>query len=66
MVIKIEDNKMISVDHLWKFVMRGAMILCANNEDGIDVVLPVCLKEQKLSPDSMTAVLILVKNAERF
>ena len=65
-VIKIEDNKMISVDHLWKFVLRGGMILCANNEDGIDIVLPVCHQEQTISPDSMTAVLIRVKNAERF
>jgi hypothetical protein len=65
-VIKIEDKKMMSVDCLWKFVMRGAMILCANNQDGIDIVLPVCHTERKLSPDSMTAVLIQVKNAERF
>jgi hypothetical protein len=65
-VIKIEDNKMILVDYLWKFVMRGAMILCANNQDGIYIVLPVCHTERMLSPDSMTAVLIRVKNAERF
>jgi hypothetical protein len=35
-VIKIEDIKMISVDNLWKFVTRGAMILCANNQEGVD------------------------------
>lgn len=65
-VVKIEDNKMISVDYLWKFVMRGAMILCANNQGGTDLVLPVCHKERNLSPDSMRPVLIRVKNAERF
>jgi len=65
-VIKIEDKKMNSADYLWRFVMRGAMILCANNQGGIDIVLPVCHTERKLSPDSMTAVLIRVKNAERF
>jgi len=27
-VIKIENPEMISIDHLWKFVVRGAMILC--------------------------------------
>jgi len=65
-VIKIEDKKMLSVDCLWKFVMRGAMILCGNGQDGIDIVLPVCHTKRKLSPDSMTAIMIRVKNAERF
>src|SRR6266852_1526343 len=41
-VIKIENKEMISIDHLWKFVVRGAMILCATNLDGFDIVLPVC------------------------
>jgi hypothetical protein len=41
-VIKIEQKEMISIDHLWKFVVRGAMVLCATNQQGIDIVLPVC------------------------
>ena len=65
-VIKIEDNKLISVNYLWKFVMRGAMILCANSQDGIDIVLPVCHTKRNLSPDSMTAILIQVKTAEPY
>jgi hypothetical protein len=65
-VIKIEDGEMFSVEHLWKFVTRGAMILCSNNQKGIDIVLPVCHTKQNLSSDSMTAILIQVKNAERF
>ena len=65
-VIKIEDGEMFSFDHLWKFVTRGAMILCSNNQKGIDIVLPVCHTEQILSPDSVTAILIQVKNAKDF
>ncbi|KAH9991140.1 hypothetical protein BJV77DRAFT_554959 [Russula vinacea] len=65
-VIKIEDGEMFSVEHLWKFVTRGAMILCSNGQKGIDIVLPVCHTKQNLSSDSMTAILIQVKNAERF
>lgn len=65
-VIKIEDNKMISVDNLWKFVTRGAMILCSDNQDGIDIVLPLCDTKRKLSRDSVTAILIQVRNSRRF
>jgi hypothetical protein len=38
---------MISIDHLWKFVVRGAIILCATNQS-IDIVLPVCHMTQTL------------------
>jgi hypothetical protein len=65
-VIKVEDDKMISADNLWKFVTRGAMILLSNNPEDIDIVLPVCDTKQNLSSDTMTAILIQVKNAERF
>ncbi|KAI9455049.1 hypothetical protein F5148DRAFT_401100 [Russula earlei] len=62
-VIKVESKQMISKKHLWKFVTRGAMILCATNQEGIDIVLPVFHTGRKLGPDSMTAVVIQVKNA---
>ena len=55
---------MISVDHLWKFVLRGAMVLCTTNQQGIDIVLPVCHMTQGLGPDTVTAIVIQVKNNE--
>ncbi|KAF8331922.1 uncharacterized protein EI90DRAFT_3055888 [Cantharellus anzutake] len=63
-VIKIERKEMFSIDHLWKFVTRGAMILCATNQGGIDIILPVCHTTKNLGPHSVTAVVIQVKNAQ--
>ena len=65
-VIRVEDDKMINSKLLWMFITRGAMILCPHNQYGVDIVLPVCLKKGNLSPDTVTAILIQVKNAERF
>jgi len=65
-VIKIEKKEWVSVDHLWKFVVRGAMILCATNQEGIDIVLPICHVTQYLGPDSVTAIVIQVKNAKDY
>ncbi|KAF8333428.1 uncharacterized protein EI90DRAFT_3051997, partial [Cantharellus anzutake] len=65
-VIKIESQAMISVSHLWKFVTRGAMILCATNQEGIDIILPVCHTTQNLGPDSVTAIVIQVKNTQDY
>jgi hypothetical protein len=65
-VIKIEDKELISIDHLWKFVVRGAMILCGTNQEGIDIILPVCDMKQNLGPDSVTAIIVQVKNTKDY
>jgi hypothetical protein len=65
-VIKVEDGKMMSVENLWKFVTRGAMIIFANNQEGIDIVVPLCDTKQKLSRNSVTAILFQVKNSAKY
>ena len=65
-VIRVEKDDMFSADHLWKYITRGAMILCSNNQAGIDIVIPICHTTQALSRDSVTAILVQVKNSEKF
>ena len=65
-VIKVEKDTMFSADHLWKFITRGAMIMCSNNQEGIDIVIPICHTQQVLSRHSVTAILVQVKNSERY
>jgi hypothetical protein len=65
-VIKIEHGEMIHASHLWKFVSRGAMILCPPGHYGVDIILPVCFKGNVLARNNMTAIRIQVKNAKRF
>ena len=65
-VLKVRDNRLINVRYLWKFISRGAMILCANNQLGVDIVLPVCRSGDALSRRTVTAILIQVKNDTHF
>jgi hypothetical protein len=65
-VIKVEERGMLTADNLWKFVMRGAMVMCADGEEGIDMVLPVCDTQRELSRDTVTAILVQVKNDEQY
>jgi len=65
-VIKIEDGDMIHIRHLWKYMSRGAMILCPPGHYGIDIVIPVCFKGNTLARNNMTAIVIQVKNATRY
>ena len=64
-IIKVQQGEMIHVRHLWKFVSRGAMIICPPGYFGIDIVLPVCFKGNALTRENMTAILIQVKNDKR-
>jgi hypothetical protein len=65
-VIKVEEKEMISIEHLWKFVVRGAIILCVTNQEGIDIILPICHMTKNLGPDSVTAIIIQVKNPKDY
>jgi hypothetical protein len=65
-VIKVHDTDMIKTEHLWKFMTRGAMVMCMDNQLGIDLVVPVCAWDDKLSRRSVTAILIQVKNDKSF
>ena len=65
-VVKVRDTNLINVRYLWRFISRGAMVLCANNQPGVEIVLPVCYKGNELSRRNVTAILIQVKNDMRF
>jgi hypothetical protein len=65
-VIKVHDTDMIKTEHQWKFITRGAMVMCLDNQLGIDLIIPVCARDDKLSRRSVTAILIQVKNDNSF
>ena len=61
-VLKVRNLDLIHVRYLWRFITRGAMILCANCQRGVDLVVPVCYSGDVLSRQAVTAILIQVKN----
>ena len=65
-VLKIRNQDLINVRYLWRFITRGAMILCANCTRGVDLVVPICYSGNVLSRRTVTAILIQVKNDTHF
>ena len=65
-IIRIEKDKLINAEYLWSFITRGAMIMGTHNQNGVDIILPLCLKTGKLSRKSVSAILIQVKNSEEY
>jgi hypothetical protein len=65
-IIRVEDSQVIKADSLWKYVTRGAMVVCKNNQYAIDIILPVCRMHGNLSRQTITAIYIQVKNAKSY
>ena len=42
------------------------MVMCTDNQYGVNVIIPVCQHQQKLSRHTVTAILIQVKNNTTF
>jgi hypothetical protein len=64
--IKVQDHEIINVRYLWTFITRGAMVICDHNQYGVDIILPLCLRSEGLSRNTVSAILIQVKNAQRY
>lgn len=64
--IKVDDLAAIHVDHLWALMSRGAAILCANNQGGIDAITQFTNKGTVLAPENVSVMLYQVKNSPSF
>ncbi|KAF8815386.1 hypothetical protein BYT27DRAFT_7333931 [Phlegmacium glaucopus] len=64
--IKINDPNVIKRDSLWKLIARGAAVLCANGQRGVDIVIPFMYCAKKLSKTNVSAIFIQVKNDATF
>jgi hypothetical protein len=49
---KVRNNDSIKVVYLWRFVTWGAMVLCANGQCGVDLVVTVVHSGNVLSSDN--------------
>jgi hypothetical protein len=63
--IKVYDFKMINRKYLWRLICHGAAIVCASNQMGIDILVPV-LTGTILQPEFVSAILFQVKNNARY
>ena len=59
--IKVHDFDVVNQQYLWRLILRGAALICANNHRGIDIVIPT-ISGPQLKPECVSAILIQVKN----
>ncbi|TFK53306.1 hypothetical protein OE88DRAFT_1733256 [Heliocybe sulcata] len=64
--IKVTDFKMLNVEYLWRLVVRGAAVLCADGQLGVDIVIPFLFRDTTIHATNVSAILVQVKNASAF
>jgi hypothetical protein len=65
-VIKVEDSEVIKPEFLWKYVTRGAMVVCKDNQGGVDIIMPAVFLDGNISRQTVTAIMVQVKNAKDY
>ena len=60
--IKVQDFQVINRAYLWMALARGAAILCANNQGGLDILIPFEYHDELLAKKHVSAIIIQVKN----
>ncbi|KAI0285279.1 hypothetical protein BGY98DRAFT_1092902 [Russula aff. rugulosa BPL654] len=63
---KTDSTRRSTTAFLWKYVTRGAMIVCKDNQQGIDIILPMVWPNGNISRRTVSAIVIQVKNAKDF
>ncbi|KAF9220454.1 hypothetical protein BS17DRAFT_882413 [Gyrodon lividus] len=64
--IKVHQHELVHINYLMYMMARGAAMLCATNQPGIDGILPFLLDGDTISASNVGVVLWQVKNDSSF
>ncbi|KAF8523256.1 hypothetical protein BU17DRAFT_85925 [Hysterangium stoloniferum] len=64
--IKIYDSNVLSIEFLLRLAARGAGVLCADNQFGIDVALPMLYKDPNSGKEFVSVIMKQSKNDFRY
>jgi len=64
--IKVYDYSVLTDGFIMALAARGVAILCADNQAGVDMILPVVYKDRVLRRTNMTVIMIQSKNNVKF
>jgi hypothetical protein len=65
-IIKFYNDLVLTDGFIMALDARGAAILCADNQAGVDMILPLVYEHKDLKRTNMTVVMIQSKNNAKF
>jgi hypothetical protein len=64
--IKVHESAVLNRKYLWRLFLRGAAIICANSQGGIDILIPFVHKSDTISEANIGVIKVQVKNDPKF
>lgn len=64
--IKVEDFAVVERKFLWKYIVRGCAIVCADNQYGTDIILPVVYRNTALGTTNTSAIFAQIRNRKNY
>ena len=64
--IKAQQQKVVGVEYLMRLMARGAALLCAACQKGVDGIIPFLLKGDEIKRDNIGVIMFQSKNDQSF
>jgi hypothetical protein len=64
--IKINEWSVLNQKYLWRLFLRGAAVLCANGQEGVDALIPILFQSETIGEYVMGFIVVQIKNDARF
>ena len=64
--IKVHQHALVHVEYLMRLMARGAAVLCANGQPGVDGIIPFLFEGDEIKPDNIGVIMFQVKNDVKY
>jgi hypothetical protein len=64
--VRLDDPEVVNREFLWRLAIRGCIALCANCQDGFDIIAPLVFGTGRLCRTNISALFVQVQNDKRF
>ncbi|KAI0069211.1 hypothetical protein BV25DRAFT_1910906 [Artomyces pyxidatus] len=63
--VTVHNLDVLHRGYLWRLIVRGAAVVCANNQRGVDIVVLFLYWDERIRQTNVSAILFQVKNDKR-
>jgi hypothetical protein len=64
--IKVHEPDILNRSYLWRLFLRGAAVLCSNNQQGLDALIPFLYKSEEIAEWVISVMKIQITNNPNF
>jgi hypothetical protein len=64
--IKVHEWAVLNREYLWRLFLRGGAVLCANCQEGVDILVPILYQSKAIDESHITVALFQIKDDVKY